>query len=472
MKRSVILLSAIALLHTSMSAADVLRVPESVLIPIYQRNIIYNYITPDSTDTPEVNSLFFESETAVPERKNNTYIFPDTVIFEYYGNNNAAPLPEPYLLSPVFSDFQVFEPLTLATPTLNTPTLQNDETRWLTNSMAQADMLDRVRQSMFINHPELVIYDVRYMSTPPRQYTATVDPATARILIQEVVAQDIPLAELTAQFKKRHWLKAFDANLQFSQAYVSPNWYQGGNNNLNGLLNLYYNVKLNPAFHKTILFENTIQYKLGINNAPDDEIRDYSISQDLFQWNMTFGYRSSRRWYYSINSQFKTQLLNNYKSNSTTLKAAFLSPGELNVGVGMTYNYANAKKTFTFDASISPFSYNLKTCTRRRMNVTSYGIEPGRKTVSEYGSSAEGKLTWQICDNISLRSRLFAFTDYDYIQSDWENTIQFTINRFLTTQIFVHMRYDTTSPSVEDSEWHKLMMKEILSFGFTYKFQS
>ena len=209
-----------------------------------------------------------------------------------------------------------------------------------------------------------------------------------------------------------------------------------------------------------------------MNNAPDDELRDYSISEDLFQWNMTVGYRSTKRWYYSLNTQFKTQILNNYKSNTTTLKAAFLSPGELNVGVGMTYNYANPKKTFTFDASISPFSYNMKTCLRKRMNVTSFGIEEGRKTVSEYGSSAEGKLTWKMCDNISLRSRMFVFTDYDYIQGDWENTIQFTINRFLSTQIFVHMRYDSTSPVIEDTDWHKFQLKEILSFGFTHKFNT
>ena len=55
-----------------------------------------------------------------------------------------------------------------------------------------------------------------------------------------------------------------------------------------------------------------------------------------------------------MSTQFKTQLLNNYKPNTTTLKAAFMSPGELNVGVGMTYNYTNPKKTVTFDASISP----------------------------------------------------------------------------------------------------------------------
>ena len=207
-----------------------------------------------------------------------------------------------------------------------------------------------------------------------------------------------------------------------------------------------------------------------MNNAPDDELHDYNISEDIFQWNMTAGYKADKHWYYSMNSQFKTQFLNNYKPNSNTLKAAFMSPGELNVGLGMTYNYANKNKTFTFDASISPLSYNLKTCTRGRMNEKSFGIEEGHKTVSEYGSNAEGKLTWKILENISLRSRLFVFSDYDYIQSDWENTIQFTVNRFLTTQIYVHMRYDSTSPDVEDTDWHKFQLKEILSFGFTYKF--
>ncbi|MDE6390498.1 MAG: hypothetical protein K2L26_03670, partial [Duncaniella sp.] len=89
----------------------------------------------------------------------------------------------------------------------------------------------------------------------------------------------------------------------------------------------------------------------------------------------------------------------------------------------------------------------------------------------EIGSSAEGKLSWKMCDNISLRSRLFVFTDYGYIQGDWENTIMFDINRFLTTQIYVHARYDSTTKRPEpESEWHKFQLKEILSFGISYKF--
>lgn len=69
-----------------------------------------------------------------------------------------------------------------------------------------------------------------------------------------------------------------------------------------------------------------------------------------------------------------------------------------------------------------------------------------------------------------LQSRIYAFTDYDYIQADWENTLTMDINRYLTTQIYAHLRYDTTTPRTED--WHKLQVKEILSFGVTYRFSS
>lgn len=235
---------------------------------------------------------------------------------------------------------------------------------------------------------------------------------------------------------------------------------------------MYWNVKLNPAFHPTFLFEATTQYKLGLNNAPDDELRDYSISDDLFQFNMLMGYKATQRWYYSLNVLFKTQLFNNYKKNSEELKGAFLSPGELNVGLGMTYNYVNKPKTFTFDGSIAPLSWNMKTCINSRMNETSFGIKEGHNVVHNLGSSAEGKIQWKLAPNIMLRSRLFMFTDYEYGYADWENTLQFTINRFLSTQIFVHARYDSSTPRCDDPDWKKLQVKEILSFGFTYAFQT
>lgn len=469
------------LILAALTVAPCISARVTSLFPRVTRSLIYNvpseaadsvllYIDKASSDpdgeAPEMNPMFFDGEEMVEDS--------DSMYIDYDSDEefNPYPLPRTYMRPAVFDKVRVLEPLSIGPDTLSMPGIDPLSTEWLTRSVAQARLMEQTKQRYIARHPDLIRYDEAHLPEPPKKYIATVDPSTARILIKEVVAKEMPATDLSAKFGKRHWLKTFNANLQFSQAYVSPNWYQGGNDNLNALLNLYYNVKLNQAFHPKWLFENTLQYKLGINNAPDDELRDYSISEDMFQWNMTAGYRSTKRWYYSLSAQFKTQFLNNYKTNTNDLKAAFMSPGELNIGIGMTYNYANSKKTVTFDASISPLSYNMKTCTRKRMNETSFGIEEGRTTVSEYGSSAEGKLTWQVCDNISLRSRLFVFTDYDYIYSDWENTIQFNINRFLSTQIYVHMRYDSTSPVIEDSDWHKFQLKEILSFGVSYNFST
>ena len=98
--------------------------------------------------------------------------------------------------------------------------------------------------------------------------------------------------------------------------------------------------------------------------------------------------------------------------NSNDVQSAFLSPGELNLGVGMTYNFTNTRKTISFDASISPLSYNLKTCTYWRVDPTAYEIAEGRKCRHKFGSSAELKFQWKISYNITYSTRMFAFTDY------------------------------------------------------------
>ena len=390
------------------------------------------------------------------------YPEPDTLM-------SMSPLPRAFFLPAVFDSYDVPDstPVDIFAPDYS----GNPAMRWVEDATAVDRRSRAMLQRMYVNSPGAIPYFLSMLPEAPKEYYAVVDPIDHSIEIKEVVPQKIDVPTIEApEIQKRHWIKTFNASLQFSQAYVSPNWYQGGNNNLNMLANIYYNVKLNPEYHKNLLFETTAQYKLGINNAPDESIHAYNISDDLFQINTTFGVKAAHRWYYSLTAQFKTQLLNSYNTNSHDLRSAFLSPGELTAGIGMTYNYANPKKTFTLDASISPLSWNMKTCFNKHMNETSYGIEPGRHTVSEYGSSAEGKITWQICDNISMRSRLFVFSDYSYAYGDWENTFMFNINRFLTTQIFVHMRYDSSTPDCDDPDWHKFQFKEILSFGFAYKF--
>ncbi len=344
--------------------------------------------------------------------------------------------------------------------------------RWVEEARARQTRKDVLLQNLFRNRPDLVHKHIATLPHAPKAYYGEVNPKNYTIKIKEV-EPDLP-TDFSTNVGKKHWLRSFNVSLQFSQAYISPNWYQGGNNNLNFLGNIYYNVKLNPAFHPNLLFENTFQYKLGINNAPEDSLRDYSISDDLLQINSTFGYKAAHRWYYSVTAQFKTQVLNSYVKNKHNLSSAFLSPADFNAGLGMTYSYANKRNTFSFDTSISPISYNMRICVKPDsvLRHEDYNINADRKYSMKFGSTAEAKINWQLRSNINFKSRVFVFSDYSYIQCDWENTLQMNVSKFLSTQIYWHLRYDSTTPRSDDPDWHKLQVKEILSFGITYAFSS
>lgn len=350
--------------------------------------------------------------------------------------------------------------------------LDADNMNWADMAVMRDRRRQMLEQDFMIARPDLVPYNLDHMPRPPKEFVMEVDPTQAKITVSEFVRDQKEMEHVVEplHLKPIHWLKNFDASLQFSQAYVSPNWYQGGNSNLNAILNVLYDVKLNPAFHPNLIFETSVQYKLGINNAPDDTVHSYNISEDLLQVNSKIGLKAAKRWYYSMNVQFKTQLLNNYRTNSNDLAAAFLSPGELNLGLGMTYNYENPKKTHVFTAALSPLSYNLKMCTNSRLDPVAFGMEEGKRTLSQYGSSAELTFRWKLAFNIEYFSRMFIFTNYEYVQSDWENTINFNINRFLTTRIFAHLRYQSDAERMPDTNWHKWQFKEILSIGFSYRF--
>lgn len=381
------------------------------------------------------------------------------------------PLLRTYFAPLVFSevDDNISEPGLFQTDNIGLHPNVTIANNWLADYDNSDDLMRYIRQKVMYTYPQSVRYNSRTLPGIPKIYHGFIDPVTSRIVIEETKIDD-RIGTITPEVERRVWLNSFNASVQFSQAYISPNWYQGGNNNLNMIGQLLYNLKLNQKFYPNYLFDLSVAYKLALNSAPDDSIHSINITEDIFQINATMGLKAARNWFYSANLMFKTQLFNSYPTNSHDLKAAFLSPAELNVGLGMTYNYTNPKKTLTLGLSLSPLSWNLKTCTSSMIDPATYGIDNGRRVKNKVGSSAELNMQWKIAYNITYTTRLFGFTDYDYAYTDWENTIDFNINRFLSTRLYVHFRYDTSTPHVEDSRWSKLQLKEIFSFGFSYHF--
>ena len=266
--------------------------------------------------------------------------------------------------------------------------------------------------------------------------------------------------------KLKHWISSLQSALQISQIYISDNWYQGGTSNINLISTQAYSIKYND-YNDKILFENKIQWNLNISSAPDDTLRNYSISEDLFRIDSKFDYKAFKNFYYSTSLYFKTQFFNNYKKNTETRTASFLSPGELSYNLGMSHNYTSKNKSFTSSVSVSPFSYNLKTCIDEEMDPTKFGLEKGEKILHKFGSSFDTNIKWQFMRNMYLSSRLYYFTSYKHVQIDFENTFNFVLNRYFSTRIEFKMRYDDSADPNEKGSF--IQIKEMLSFGLFFR---
>lgn len=386
----------------------------------------------------------------------------------------------PILGPRIFSGYRSIKPRSFEVTPMNTDpeteagslSMQSYTPGWLRDVLTQSRISqDNIYLSM-INNPYSIEYTYWDLPVPPRlpEDDVTLGTYIRSLNLPEVTTDDAIIPEFEQQ--KKHWLHKFSTGLQFSQAYVSKNWYQGGNSNLMLLYNFYWDVQLNPTYHENQIFQSTVNYKLGINSIEQNAVgRKYSLSEDLFQYNVKYGFKALKKWFYTITGQFKTQFFRNYKTNTDIRTASLFSPADLNLGVGMTYSHQNEKKTFSMSASIAPLSYNLKICLDDEIDHAQFNIKPGHKSHSEIGSSGEVNLTWQASSNVSMRTRLFAFTDYTYFQGNVETTWDFAINKFLSTQIYANLRYDSSS-DFNLSKWHHWMLKEILSFGLTYTFST
>ena len=342
--------------------------------------------------------------------------------------------------------------------------------QWLRDAMKDSERVGAARQRIMLANPQLVLYNAGSLPAAPPEGIILGDPHHGMLTIAPptVSVPDEAQPVNTPNLRIHNWLHVFNASLQFTQAYISGNWYQGGENNLALLGTINWNCNLNQDLHPNWLFNNAVTYKLGVATTHGDSIRNYIINEDNFLYSSQLGYKAIKHWYYSAMLKFTTQFLNNYKSNTRTMTAAFLSPGELNLGLGMTYDLKkNDDRTLTL--AIAPMSYNLKICRNiDDLDPVNFGIEAGHHTKSTFGSNIEAKLRWRFSRNIMLTSRVYAFTNYEYVQGDWENTLDMSINKYLTTQVYTHLRYDKSHPWDED--WKYWQFKEILSLGIIYRF--
>jgi hypothetical protein len=216
--------------------------------------------------------------------------------------------------------------------------------------------------------------------------------------------------------------------LQFSQNYFSTNWQQGGESNL-ALMSLL-NMKASYNHEKGHSFVNELEWRSSFYTAPSDTMRSWRVNDDMFRLSSLLSVKAILKWNYSISSEFKTRFFNSYKTNTNTRLGSFLSPAEYSLGIGMSYSN-KFKKLHVKDLQLmlAPYSYNWKFVNDNKVDVTRFGIKKGVQKLEQYGSRLDLRFTSDIRKNITWQSRLYYFTTYKNVESEWENTFNFVVNR-------------------------------------------
>ncbi|MGL6178033.1 MAG: DUF3078 domain-containing protein [Tannerellaceae bacterium] len=282
------------------------------------------------------------------------------------------------------------------------------------------------------------------------------------------------LDQVTAPVKfipeRRYWTSSMNSSLQFSQNYISPNWYKGGSSNINLLSRNFFRYDYN---RDKVQFVNEMEWKVSFFNAPKDSLRSFKIGDDVLRIYSNLGYKAFSKWYYTVNCDFNTLVFKNYIENTNTLRAAFLSPMILKLGLGMKYSTGKAServkgRNYNFNINLDPLALSYKYIANKNVDVVQHGIPEGEKHLTQIGSNIRAELNFNINKNISFYSRASYFTNYEKIEIENENRLNMAISRYFSTMISITLRYDDSVPLNEDFKTH-LQVNELLSFGFNYK---
>ena len=342
--------------------------------------------------------------------------------------------------------------------------------------LALLNELDRVLLSTYLASPTLVQLTEDELMASHTFSEEAKKKAAGDIKLDVPAAVAVPVVEANPQVvtdmvvqKPNFWVTKGSFSTQMTESYFSPNWYQGGINNLNVLSMLTLEANYNNK--RKVQWDNKLDARLGFykNQSVDGKTKEkLQSNQDLLRLTSKLNLKAIRNWNYTVEAQGNTQMLNHYEGDEVTLKSRFLAPVDASLTIGMDF-----KKSFT-KGSLSiypgPLSYKMTYVAVADL-AKAYGIEEeGKKMRSDLGSKLEVNFDYKITDNISYKTRFYYFTGrYEYVQVDWENTINFQVSKYISTKLFFHTRFDDlVKINPEYADWGFYQFKQYLMLGLNY----
>lgn len=329
--------------------------------------------------------------------------------------------------------------------------------------------INKILLNYYLQHPGSVMGNELYYADVKAFDDSRISKVPRKETMKDYMQVEHPGKNANAEvdllvLKPNFWRKSIDASLHFTQHAISDNWYQGGEST-NAML---AEVRLESNYNdkQRVKWENSLEMKLGFITAPSDTVHKYKTNADLFRLNSKLGVQAINNWYYTLEATFKTQFFPNYKTNTNDMISNFFSPAQLDLSLGMDFKLEKSK--YNLSVSAYPLSYTFVYLKDDALvNPSSFGVDSGNSIANLFGSRINANLKWQIAHNISYTGKFEFFTTYESVRISWENTVEFKLNRYLSTKMFLHPRFDDAVTLTEDNRSY-FQIKEMLTFGLTY----
>lgn len=277
----------------------------------------------------------------------------------------------------------------------------------------------------------------------------------------------ITIAVCAETKKDSVWITNGYAGLKLTQVSFT-NWATGGDNafafDLQGTYQADYK-------HNKHIWQNRIELSYGLNKTKSEITKKTS---DKIYLNSNYGYEIYKNLYLSALFNFQSQFTRGYDYgvNPDVYVSQFMAPGYLMTGIGFTWI---PNKFFT--AVLSPAAWRGTFVLNDRLSDEgAYGVKPGKKLLSEFGTNLKLEGRYEFLKNMTLYSRLDLYSDYlrkpQNVDINWEVQINMVINKWFSTTLTTNMVYDDdVKITLSDGRKVKrVQFKELLGVGLQFNF--
>ena len=256
---------------------------------------------------------------------------------------------------------------------------------------------------------------------------------------------------------KRCWMYYSDVTFSFGQGFISSNWASGGENSLSILSDIKYFATYKK---NNTTWENSIRYRLGALKSGSE---DLSKNEDKLELQSKLGIKAFKHWNYATQFDMNTVLFKTKNNPDKEVIAAFLTPGNFTLSLGLDYKPKNNISLY-----LSPIAGQWVYMRDTNLVAPSrYGLEIGKKFKSDAGAKIELKNQHELFKFLKIDNHLIIFSSYyeqpEKLTLDWRLTLNFKINYFMQTSVYANAVYNQN-----DSK--KIQLKQTLNLGVYFRF--